>query len=138
MPNNNDDGELGLKNNGPDVIQLNAAAIRRLNELKHEDPELTGETLPGNVEDWLDVLETESGLPRETLRDGLNWEMKQMASKLITLRLNGELETHLLEEVERMKVEQPYHKVTVSMAIRSLIFEGLKAKAKQRTTKTKG
>ena len=57
-----------------------------------------------------------------------------MESKIITLRLNGELQKHLLEEVERMKEEQPYHKVSVSMAIRKLIVEGIKSKTQTRAT----
>lgn len=55
-----------------------------------------------------------------------------MSSKMITLRLNSELEKHLLKEVERMKKEQPYHKVSVSMAIRKLIVEGIKSMAQNR------
>lgn len=123
---------MGLNKPKADVIRLDHKAIRKLEDLIKSHPERVGTPCPENKEGWLDILEESYGLPRDVLESGIDQEIAEMASRMITLRLNSELENHLLEEVERMKEEQPYHTVTVSMAIRTLIFEGLKSRAKNR------
>ena len=55
-----------------------------------------------------------------------------MKSKLVSLRLKKEIEKAVEVEQAQMQLEQPWHKVTFSMAVRSLIYEGLTYRDKLR------